>query len=83
VEVHELVGWPAESNATLAWRTSFESALQAYRNRDFAAAERGFRETMVIRLDDGPSTFYLHLMKRLEGQALPLNWNGDIELTEK
>jgi adenylate cyclase len=82
-DVYELVGWPEEEAATQAWRESFAAALEAYRTRDFASAERGFRQTIETRLDDGPSTFYLHRMKRLEGQALPFNWNGDIEVSEK
>jgi adenylate cyclase len=83
VEVHELVGWPTERTASTAWRSTFEKALKAYEQGDFATAGAGFRETIQLRLDDGPSTFYLHHMKRLEDQTLPTDWSGELELTEK
>lgn len=83
VEVHELVGWPDDEAASKEWRETFEGALKAYLGQDFKAAAKGFRRTIELRSSDGPSSFYLQHMLQLQREALPQNWSGEIELTEK
>ena len=65
VEVHELVGWPADAETTRPWRETFALALDHYGNLDFEAAERLFRRVIEVRGDDGPSNFYLQQIDEL------------------
>lgn len=82
VEVHELVGRPAEEADTEAWRHSFAEALAAFQRGDFNTAEKGFRRTQELHPGDGPSAFYLSRLIELPATP-PAGWNGDVELKEK
>jgi adenylate cyclase len=83
IEVHELIGWPRDADATRPWRDAFARALDDYRACRLEPAEAGFRQTLQLRPDDGPSLFYLARLEELRGQALPDNWAPYTILTEK
>lgn len=83
VEVHELVGWPAEAEATRAWREAFAAALAHFQHGDFNSAIEGFQRTLNLRPGDGPSNFYLDRITDLMAKPLPDGWGGEIQLTEK
>ncbi|MDB6032820.1 MAG: hypothetical protein JWM16_3158 [Verrucomicrobiales bacterium] len=83
VEAYELISTPQEVEATRAWRESFAAAHQLFLARDFKRAEEGFRATLLLQKEDGPSRFYLAHIVELKQEALPENWRGVIELKEK
>jgi adenylate cyclase len=83
VELHELVGSPEAAEVTLAWRDAFAAAWDHYRQKNWAAAEAGFRRTLDLRPSDGPARFYLAALAQLRDRNLPDNWNGELDLGEK
>jgi len=83
VEVHEIVGWPDQAEATLPWRESFAQALNNYQQRNLEFAELGFRRTLELKPDDGPSKFYLAKLEELATQELPEKWVTHTILKEK
>ena len=83
VEVHELVGWPAEAETSRAWRAVFAAALAAFQRADFNSAIEGFQRTLELHPGDGPSNFYLDRITELSAQPLPAGWKGEVQLKEK
>jgi adenylate cyclase len=97
VEVHELIGSTAATDASLAWREKFADAVQNFRQRKFDAAEKDFRETIELRKvaertvnnqtdappDDGPSKFYLDQISDLRLNPPAYEWIGEVSLREK
>jgi adenylate cyclase len=83
VEVFELVGFADRAESTRAWRETFERALNEFQQRNFDAAEHGFRCTLEIHPEDGPSKFYLQQIGELRLHPPGANWNGEIELKDK
>ena len=49
----------------------------------FDAAAAGFKKTVELHPGDGPAQFYLAQISHLEGQKLPEDWTGEIDLKEK
>ena len=83
VDVYEIVGWPHRAEPTRRWRDTFEQALKNYQSRNLEFAAAGFRETLELRPDDGPSKFYIDKLKDLESQELPGDWATHTILREK
>jgi adenylate cyclase len=83
VEVHEIVGWPDEAKATLAWREAFAQALENYQQRNLEFAAIGFRRALELKPEDGPSKFYLARIEELSAQDLPGEWATHTILREK
>jgi adenylate cyclase len=65
------------------WLDSFANALQQFQKRNFAAAEEGFKRTIELRGDDGPSKFYLKQIAEMQQHPVPDDWTGDTEMKEK
>jgi len=83
VEVHELIGWPVDAEATRPWRDAFAEALNNYEERNLEFAGMGFQRVLELRPDDGPTKFYLSRIEELSQQALPDNWVTHTILKEK
>lgn len=83
VEVHEMVALPDQQQATAEWRESFAAALNGFLHRAFAEAESGFKRTLELRPDDGPSKFYLEQIKYFVAHPASAEWLGEIDLREK
>ena len=83
VEVHELIGWPQEAEATRAWREVFANGLKQFQSGDFAAAAMGFQKTLELKPDDGPSKFFLERVSEFIAAGAPAGWGGEIQLKEK
>ena len=83
VDVHELIGTPEEAEATRPWRETFGEALRHFQERNFAAAEAGFRRTLELHPGDGPAEFYLTRLAELPPGLLPDEWTGEVELKDK
>ncbi|MEP6663253.1 MAG: adenylate/guanylate cyclase domain-containing protein [Verrucomicrobiota bacterium] len=83
VQVHELIDEIQMESQTHDWREAFETALHRFQRGAFDEAENGFRTTMKLKPDDGPSKFYLERIARLRLIAPPSEWQGEIELQEK
>jgi adenylate cyclase len=83
VGIHELVSGPELDQATLPWRRSFEQALENYRDRNLEFAQMGFRETLELKPQDGPSLFYLSRIDAMGPEAIPVDWDGRTQLWEK
>jgi len=83
VEVHELVGWPGDAEATRPWREAFAEALNNYEQRNLEFAQMGFQRALELKPNDGPSKFYLERITDLSQQQLPDNWVTHTILKEK
>jgi adenylate cyclase len=83
VEVYELVGDKDSAEPTRAWRDTFSQALEQFQKRNFGVAESGFRRTLEIKAEDGPSKFYLKHIAELGPEPPAEDWTGAIELKEK
>ncbi len=84
LRVFELLSLAGDlSAAHAAARTAFETALAAYRARDWAAAEAGFRACLDHDRDDGPARVFLERVKSLRETPPPDDWDGVWRLTAK
>ena len=83
IEVHELVGWPEQAEATRAWREAFAQALENYNARNLEFAEAGFREVLELKPNDPPTKFYFEKLEDLRTQVLPEEWATHTILKEK
>jgi adenylate cyclase len=83
VEVHELLGFPDQAEATRRWREAFAEALNNFEQRNLAFAEMGFRQVLELKLEDGPSKFYLERIRELGEQELPELWATHTIVKEK
>jgi len=82
-EIYELIGSAASENETKPWRDSFANELSRFQRQAFAEAESGFRQTLEIRPDDGPSKFYLERVAQFRAHPPEGGWLGEIDLREK
>jgi adenylate cyclase len=83
VEVIEFVVIAGSPESARVWLESFAAALTEFGRKNFDAAEAGFKRTLELRPDDGPSNFYLKQISDLRTHPLPENWAGEISLKEK
>jgi adenylate cyclase len=82
-EIYELIGSSVSEKETQPWRDAFANALSRFQRQAFAEAETGFRQTLEIRPDDGPSKFYLDRAAQLRAHPPEQGWLGEIDLREK
>ncbi len=83
VEVIELVVNAGTVEASRNWRETFAAALAQFQQQNFEVAAAGFRRTLELRAQDGPSNFYLNQISYLATHPVPENWAGEISLKEK
>jgi len=83
VEVHELVGWPEELEATRGWRERFAQALANYEQRNLELAIIGFRQVLGLKPGDGPAQFYLKQIEERQKESAPDLWATHTVLREK
>jgi len=83
VEVYELIGLRDRMETARPWRETFELALKEFRQRNFDAADAGFRCALEMRPNDGPANFYLRQTAELRSHPPGPDWAGEIELKEK
>jgi adenylate cyclase len=83
LDVYEIIGWADQTEPTRPWREAFDRALQNYHSRNLEFAAAGFRETLELRPDDGPSKFYLEKLEELQTQDVPSDWATHTILREK
>lgn len=83
VEVHEIVGLKEAAAVSQEWRQSFAAAMHRFQRKAFEEAETGFRRTLELRPNDGPSLFYLARIEALKRNAPASDWFGEIDLKEK
>lgn len=82
IEIHEILGIRRDSTNN-HWQEEFDEALAQFQARDFDGAEKGFRQVLELRSQDGPSTFFLSKIERLRTQPPPPDWKGEIVMDEK
>ncbi|HTD65360.1 MAG TPA: adenylate/guanylate cyclase domain-containing protein [Candidatus Limnocylindria bacterium] len=82
VEVYELVGL-RESSIAPQWHGEFAEALRLFQQRDFSAAGMAFERVLESADTDYTTKFYVKHLAEVRDQALPENWNGEVELKEK
>ncbi len=61
----------------------YGESLKHFEKGDFDAAEAGFRGTLELRPNDGPSQFFLKHLKAVRAHPPEGAWDGIIELAEK
>ena len=83
VEVHELLGTIDQADQFKAWRETYAAALQHFESAEFKAAEEGFRATIDMRGEDGPSKFMLKQIEEFRIHPPAKDWKGVVELKEK
>ena len=75
---------PSEAEAaTKSWRETFAKALHHFHCKEFEQAEAGFRATLQIRPEDGPSKFYIDRIADFRVRPPESNWLGEVDLREK
>ena len=82
-QVNELVVTDVSPEKRRLWLEAFATALAQFQKKDFTNAEAGFKRTIELRGEDGPSNFYLKQIAELRQRELASDWAGDIELREK
>lgn len=83
VDVYELIGGPEADEPTRQMRGEFALGLDAFKRRDFDAAELQFKRVLQMNPKDGPSKFYLSQINELRISPPSPSWKGEIELKEK
>jgi len=83
VETYELIGTLEAEASTKPWCEVFAQALHQFQRKLFAKAEAGFRRTLELRPEDGPSNFYLKRIEEVNSHPPPADWVGEIDLREK
>jgi hypothetical protein len=84
VQVFELLGRDGEvAAAERAYAERFAECVDAFRQRDWAAAKRGLEALRKERPIDAAADVYLELTARLMSAPPGDGWDGVIELTEK
>jgi adenylate cyclase len=61
----------------------FAEGLAAYRARDWDRSEQRFAECLAVVPNDGPAAVFRRRIEFLRAQALPADWDGVWQLTEK
>ena len=64
-------------------RGLFSEALAAYRARDWDRSDQHFAQCLAVVPNDGPAAVFRRRIEFLRGQALPPDWDGVWQLTEK
>ena len=64
-------------------REAFEAALEAYRAQRWDEAEKGFRQCLEAKPDDGPSSVFVERIAALRLAPPPAEWDGVWRLTHK
>jgi adenylate cyclase len=83
IQVHELVGWPHEAEATQPWRDAFAQALANYEERNLELAIMGFRRALELKPNDGPAQFYLKQIEERQKETTSDSWATHTILKEK
>jgi adenylate cyclase len=82
IRIHELLG---EGSMTQKphWVLVYEQALQAFRQRKFAAAIRLAKQVQRERPDDGPSAWLIGICRTLQDAPPSAVWRGVVQLDSK
>jgi adenylate cyclase len=84
VKIYELIGEIGRVDApTLQALQSYASGLNAYRQRQWDAAERFFHQVMGIMPNDAPSRIMIDRCAAYRENAPPDDWDGAFVLTSK
>jgi adenylate cyclase len=84
IRIYELLGRTGELVAGKhELGEEFENGLKAYREREWAAAERHFQRCLEIRPADRPSALYMERITEMQKSPPPANWNGVWHLSKK
>lgn len=82
IEIHEVLGVRHDDTGNF-WHEEFHAALARFQARDFDAAEKGFRQVLELRKEDGPSAFYLARIEQLRARPPGADWKGEVVMDEK
>jgi adenylate cyclase len=85
VKVYEVLGEASVplDRAVEAYAAAYEWAFEAYLDRDFDAARKGFEEALAARPGDPASLDMLGRMEALDPRRLPEGWDGSVALNSK
>jgi adenylate cyclase len=84
IRIYELLGRTGELVAGKhELGEEFENGLKAYREREWAAAERHFQRCLEIRPADRPSALYMERITEMQKSPPPANWDGVWHLSKK
>ena len=82
--IYELLGAAGETPAELlALRDRYEEGLAAYRRLDWRSATAALLGALEVNPEDGPSTFLLTRVGRMEAQPPAASWDGVWHLAQK
>lgn len=84
IKIYELIGYLGRVDALVMEILSlYASGLEAYRRREWDAAEQFFHQVLTISPDDGPSRVMINRCAAYRKNAPPDDWNGAFVLTSK
>jgi len=82
--IFELLGRKGQVDAgRMELARGFAEALELYRDRQFAKAEKAFEALLAVYPGDGASKVYCDRSRRLAAEPPPEDWDGVWRLTEK
>jgi adenylate cyclase len=84
IRIYELMGEAGALDALwIELRDTFAQGLDAYRRRDWNAAERQFVACRGLVPEDGPSSVYLNRVAGFRDAPPPVDWDGVFRLDAK
>jgi class 3 adenylate cyclase len=84
VQVYELIEFAAEAAAEQRQVVElFHQALGSFEQRDWAAAEAGFKKVLDLAPHDSPSGVFLERSRNYRDRSPSPDWDGVFELTHK
>ncbi len=83
VRIYEVVGAPAQAEASAVLRARFATGLAAYRQREFTAAVTAFSEALDEHPNDHPSALYLRRARAYLATPPPPDWEPVVTFDEK
>jgi class 3 adenylate cyclase len=82
--VFELLGLVGDlPEIRLRLRERYETALQAYRAQNWSVAESGFRASLELVPDDGPTQVLLERLAILRAKPIDATWDGTWKMQDK
>jgi adenylate cyclase len=83
VRIYELRGLGQPQGAEQEAISTFEAAVDAFADRRWDEAERGFQRVLELWADDPPSRRYLEEIGQFRAQPPPAHWDGVYTATTK
>lgn len=83
IGLYEVIGDDSCRESVAPWLRQFEAAREHFNRQEWDAAEAGFRATLKLKQNDGPSEYLLKRIDHLRRHPPGAQWMGELTLDEK